>query len=118
MAGEKRRLEVGERVRVFDVCKETQLLTSDTGTVREIRPTGALFIKLDNWGFTSDTVWHPRQVRRLVKKPRREFWINPIYLPSTVGVALRDLNGRTVVMTRAEPGFVHIREVRAKRGEK
>jgi hypothetical protein len=107
----KEPLKVGDRVRVYDVCKETQLLTSDTGTLRAIRPSGALFVAFNNWGFTSDTVWHPRQVVRLVKKPRREFWIEP-GLPEMTGHC-----GLYKVCQQPREGYLHVREVRPARGK-
>lgn len=55
---------------------------------------------------------HVKSVRRLKPKaPSREWWINPIYIPSKYAVTMRDAQMRVVVTTKEEPGFIPIREV-------
>lgn len=71
----KRPFQVGERVRVHDVCQETGKLCSDVGTIREIGMDGALFIDCKFW--QSHIPFNPKQCRRLVKKERRRVWLKP-----------------------------------------
>lgn len=52
---------------------------------------------------------HPKQCRRLVKKKRREFWIEP----SLIVDERSGLNGGNFkVLLSARTGYIHVREVR------
>lgn len=81
-------LRMGERVRVFDVCKTTDAATSDTGTVVGFAA-GVVKVQCDNWknpeiDYTKPGIWfHKKQCRRLrPKKPKPvgaemvERWVN------------------------------------------
>jgi hypothetical protein len=46
-----RALKVGDRVRVYDVCRTTHRVCEDTGTVQDVRPDG-----VDSWAYTVNTV--------------------------------------------------------------
>lgn len=92
-------LKVGDRVAVYDgVLKYCR-------TIEAIAPSGAVRI-------SGSTAWfHPKQCRRLVKKKRREWWIN-IY-PDREGYAhatKKDADSGHRRNARTE--CVHVREVK------
>jgi hypothetical protein len=107
-------LKVGDRVRAYDVCRETTLLTSDTGTIRDIRVgDGALFIDFDHWRVILGDVVHPRQVRRLRPRQRREFWLE--LNGNGAPVAFWPASERPAPVPRFDHEYVHVREVRSGR---
>jgi hypothetical protein len=56
----------------FDVINEE----GDTGTVLEIMEGGSVTVRMDNdYGEGRVCEFHPKQVRRLVPKKRREWWL-------------------------------------------
>ncbi len=73
--------QIGDRVKVYDICQETTATTEDKGTVCEI-DNDRLWVKMDNWGTKPDnnSFWfHEKQCRKLVKRdPLMRFYHPPI----------------------------------------
>lgn len=81
-------LKVGDRVKIFDVCQVTNLLSEDSGTILKLNEDGGCVIKCDTW--SSPCVFHPRQLRRLKRKeypvPER-VWINNYSNPNHIAAS-------------------------------
>lgn len=71
----KKPFEKGERVTVYSTCYGAPLVTK--GTIEAIAQ-GLLNVRFDAKSEIGNTgCWaHPRQCRRLIKKPRRRVWVN------------------------------------------
>lgn len=65
---EKKEWKVGDRVAAYNNAYRL------IGCIREIHKDGTLMITDDKDGLPS-AGWHPKQCRRLTKRPRREFEI-------------------------------------------
>jgi len=109
--------KVGDKVRSFgtmSVCGASANLYingSFDGEVPEICQSGWLKIR----GNDGTVLTHPKQCRKLIKKPRRRFWIQESWLEN---VGLTSSSDSACVVNRdRQPGFIECIEVRkAKKG--
>lgn len=62
------KFKIGDRVKVYDVCQLTNVLTEDTGIIENI--SGTLLVKMDTWGTAPYNAFyfHPKQCRKLIVK--------------------------------------------------
>lgn len=100
----KKPFEVGERVICFDSKEKPK-----KGTIKSIQA-GLLIILPD--GYCDHLWYHPKQVRRLVKKERRRFWIkcdSALYKEDCVWST--DITNRK---NAARDGWVEVVEVKKK----
>lgn len=97
------KFEIGQRVAVYFWDRRC------TGEVISVLPNGSLEVKLDS--YSSGTSVHPKQCRRLVKKPRRRVWIKWQTMPKTLEPLGNVFVSR---LDRSENGWVEFAEVRKK----
>lgn len=64
-------LKSGDRVRVY--ATHSGAVSESNGRVYKVRDDGMLIVLLDHR--ISEIVAHPKQCRRLVKKPRERVWV-------------------------------------------
>lgn len=74
----KTQFQPGERVNVYGASQDGQLtcVEAKAGTVEAFSPNG-LYVRV-RFGMAHAKDFHVKQCRRLVRKPRREMWINPV----------------------------------------
>jgi len=76
------KFQVGDRIRVYDVCQMTNIVTSDKGMIEFIGEDGILLVRMDNWGTKPSNVFyfHSKQCRKLIKKIKfpSEWILQPI----------------------------------------
>jgi hypothetical protein len=118
----KRPLEVGDRVRVFSDShcfgdESPDRARADLATVHEVDPKRGLKLEFaESDGGISAVWWHPKQCRRLLKKPRRRVWL---YIPVLETLTSSE---RTMAVWKElpaeyvnDPNFVEFVEARRKR---
>lgn len=111
----KKPFQVGDRVHCYGQNEggnfDCPTIEGDTGTVVSIDQVGWISVKLDQ-DYGGHHIFHPKQIRRLVKKPPlREWWLCPTSVPGE----LKAYMCRQIRISDGKPheGQIHVREVRA-----
>lgn len=122
-------LQVGDRVRVYGAAKyrntesryvDTENFASSSDTNAGVfivkESTGNGFLKLkreEQCGYDFEYLVHPKQCRRLIKKPKQRVWVNQKWLNARIATIWREADGQAlsqdamIVISKTErPGFI------------
>ena len=108
------KFKVGDRVRVFDIDPTSHCPRKTDGTVARVMIGTHYFEEVvevqEDQGVMARILAHPKSCRRLIKKPRRRFWIQESWLENGGLTSYED--SACVVNRNERPGFIECIEVR------
>lgn len=112
MKNEQKSLAIGDRVAAYYFDgRFTGKITLCPGRTESVAPSALRILGddgLERWV-------HPKQLRRLVKRVRKVYWINPKFLPDEYSVALWTHPSCQVSGKTAAPGFIKVEVCRDQR---
>lgn len=107
------KFQVGDRVAVYSGPRRfIGRVNSAIGTLGDSNYHSVHVIEDGFYLVHEDGPFHPKQCRKLKAKTRREFWVNPRFLPKDPAFTTLLPNGEQICSTRAVAGFTHVREVK------